>query len=67
MAKVRVYELAKELGIEPRVLMIKLQGIGEFARSASSTIEPGVIRKLKAVLAQGRHSIRRALQATGPG
>ncbi|MGZ4593254.1 MAG: translation initiation factor IF-2 [Actinomycetes bacterium] len=47
MAKVRVYELAKELGVESKVVMTKLQEMGEFVRSASSTVEPPVVRKLK--------------------
>ena len=47
MAKVRVYELAKELGIESKVLVAKLQDMGEFVRSASSTIEAPVIKKVK--------------------
>ena len=47
MAKVRVYELAKELGIESKAVMAKLQQIGEFVRSPSSTIEPPVVRKLR--------------------
>ncbi len=48
MAKVRVYELAKELGIESKVVMTKLQEMGEFVRSASSTVEAPVVRKLRA-------------------
>jgi translation initiation factor IF-2 len=47
VAKVRVYELAKELGVESKVVMTKLQEMGEFVRSASSTVEPPVVRKLK--------------------
>ncbi|MCV2396119.1 translation initiation factor IF-2 [Actinotalea sp. M2MS4P-6] len=47
MAKVRVYELAKELGVESKALMAKLNELGEFVRSASSTIEPPVVRKLR--------------------
>ncbi|WP_181768744.1 translation initiation factor IF-2 N-terminal domain-containing protein, partial [Streptomyces albidus (ex Kaewkla and Franco 2022)] len=46
MAKVRVYELAKELGVESKVVMAKLNELGEFVRSASSTIEAPVVRKL---------------------
>ncbi|MFI6688691.1 translation initiation factor IF-2 [Streptomyces sp. NPDC050485] len=46
MAKVRVYELAKEFGVESKVVMAKLQELGEFVRSASSTIEAPVVRKL---------------------
>ncbi|NMD46708.1 MAG: hypothetical protein GYA85_08090, partial [Propionibacterium sp.] len=46
MAKVRVYELAKELGLESKDLLKKLNDMGEFVRSASSTIEPPVVRRL---------------------
>ncbi|WP_084678265.1 translation initiation factor IF-2 [Actinopolymorpha alba] len=47
MAKVRVYELAKEFGIESKAVMARLQELGEFVRSASSTVEAPVVRKLK--------------------
>ena len=47
MAKVRVYELAKEFGVESKAVMARLQEMGEFVRSASSTIEAPVVRKLK--------------------
>ncbi|MEW2358302.1 translation initiation factor IF-2 N-terminal domain-containing protein, partial [Spirillospora sp. NPDC029432] len=46
MAKVRVYELAKEFGVESKVVMAKLNEMGEFVRSASSTIEAPVVRRL---------------------
>ncbi|MGD0560713.1 MAG: translation initiation factor IF-2 [Streptosporangiaceae bacterium] len=51
MAKVRVYELAKEFGVESKVVMTKLQEMGEFVRSASSTVEAPVVRRLKEALA----------------
>ena len=47
MAKVRVYELAKELGLESKVLLAKIQDLGEFVKSASSTLEPPVVRKMR--------------------
>ena len=47
MAKVRVYELAKELGVESKTLLTYLKDKGEFVRSASSTIEPPVVRTIK--------------------
>ncbi|MEU2427676.1 translation initiation factor IF-2 [Streptomyces sp. NPDC007851] len=53
MAKVRVYELAKEFGVESKVVMAKLQELGEFVRSASSTIEAPVVRKLTDALQGG--------------
>jgi translation initiation factor IF-2 len=47
VAKVRVYELAKELGVESKMLLAHLKEQGEFVRSASSTIEPPVVRKIR--------------------
>jgi len=44
---VRVYELAKELGLESKEVLQTLKDMGEFVRSASSTIEAPVARKLK--------------------
>ena len=46
MAKVRVWELAKELGLESKDLLTTLKDMGEFVRSASSTLETPVVRKL---------------------
>jgi translation initiation factor IF-2 len=39
MAKLRVYELAKELGVDSKKVMVALAEVGEFVRSASSTVE----------------------------
>jgi translation initiation factor IF-2 len=47
VAKVRVHELAKELGQPSKVVLQKLQDMGEFVRSASSTIEAPVARRLR--------------------
>ena len=51
MAKVRVYELAKELGVESKTVLSLLKDMGEFVRSASSTVEAPVERRLKEKLA----------------
>src|SRR3712207_5508176 len=45
VAKVRVHELAKELGVESKVVLAKLKEMGEFVKSASSTIEPPVHKR----------------------
>ncbi len=45
MAKVRVHELAKELGVESKVVLAKLKEMGEFVKSASSTVEPPVVKR----------------------
>ena len=50
MSKVRVYELAKELGMDSKTVLAKLQDMGEFVRSASSTVEAPVARRLKEAL-----------------
>src|SRR5215470_12488944 len=53
VAKVRVYELAKEFGVESKAVMAELEKMGEFVRSASSTIEAPVVRRLKEAFAGG--------------
>ncbi|RNI23042.1 translation initiation factor IF-2 [Flexivirga caeni] len=47
MAKVRVHELAKELGMPSKDLLAYLKEQGEFVKTASSTIEAPVVRKIK--------------------
>nr|WP_248002100.1 translation initiation factor IF-2 N-terminal domain-containing protein [Streptomyces sp. RPA4-2] len=66
MAKVRVYELAKEFGVESKVVMAKLQELGEFVRSASSTIEAPVVRKLTDALQQGNGGGKPAARKAAP-
>ena len=63
MAKVRVYELAKEFGVESKAVMAKLQEMGEFVRSASSTIEAPVVRRLKEAFAGQQASAQAAQRA----
>ena len=45
--KARVHELAKELGVESKTVLAKLQEIGEYVKSASSTVEAPVARRLR--------------------
>ncbi len=66
MAKVRVYELAKEFGVESKVVVAKLQELGEFVRSASSTIEAPVVRKLTDAFQQGSGNGRSAGRPAAP-
>jgi hypothetical protein len=51
VAKVRVYELAKEFGVESQAVMDQLKEMGEFVRSASSTIEAPVVKRLREAFA----------------
>jgi translation initiation factor IF-2 len=46
VSKVRVYELAKALGVESKDIISKLEEVGEYVKSASSTVEAPVIRRL---------------------
>ena len=43
---VRVHELAKELGVPSKVILSTLQDMGEYVKSASSTVEAPVVRRL---------------------
>ncbi|MGI8536586.1 MAG: translation initiation factor IF-2 N-terminal domain-containing protein, partial [Mycobacteriales bacterium] len=45
--KARVHELAKELGMESKNVLGWLKENGEFVKSASSTVEAPVARKLR--------------------
>ncbi|WP_211253522.1 translation initiation factor IF-2 N-terminal domain-containing protein, partial [Knoellia subterranea] len=45
MAKVRVSALAKEVGVTSKVLLERLNEMGEYVKSASSTIEAPVVRR----------------------
>ena len=45
--KLRVHELAKELGVTSKELLATLKEQGEFVKTASSTIQPPVIRKMR--------------------
>lgn len=47
--KLRVHELAKQLGVTSKELLGTLKEQGEFVKTASSTIEPPVVKKMRAV------------------
>ena len=48
MALPRVYDVAKELGIDTKVALAKLEELGEYVKSGSSTIAPPIAKKLRA-------------------
>jgi translation initiation factor IF-2 len=48
--KARVHELAKELGVDSKTVLAKLKEMGEFVKSASSTVEAPVARRLRGAL-----------------
>ncbi|NMH92915.1 translation initiation factor IF-2, partial [Pseudonocardia bannensis] len=51
--KARVHELAKELGVSSKQVLSKLQDLGEYVKSPSSTVEAPVARKLREAMAGG--------------
>ncbi|MHB1063372.1 MAG: translation initiation factor IF-2 [Georgenia sp.] len=68
MAKVRVHELAKELGVDSKTVLAKLREQGEFVKSASSTIEAPVIRRLREAFpaAEAAGSAKKSAPAAKP-
>jgi len=50
VANPRVHEIANELGIDSKIALAKLTEMGEFVKSASSSIAPPVARRLKKAL-----------------
>jgi len=50
VANPRVHEVAAELGIDSKIALDKLKDMGEFVKSASSSIAPPVARRLKQAL-----------------
>ncbi|HVV09546.1 translation initiation factor IF-2 [Amycolatopsis sp.] len=51
--KARVHELAKELGVTSKEVLAKLKEQGEFVKSASSTVEAPVARRLRDAFTAG--------------
>ncbi|GGB86685.1 translation initiation factor IF-2 [Knoellia flava] len=61
MAKVRVSALAKEVGVTSKVLLERLNDMGEYVKSASSTIEAPVVRRY-----QEKFPVEKAAPAEAP-
>ncbi|MGB8210419.1 MAG: translation initiation factor IF-2 N-terminal domain-containing protein, partial [Mycobacterium sp.] len=52
--KARVHELAKELGVTSKEVLARLGEQGEFVKSASSTVEAPVARRLRESFGGGK-------------
>ncbi|MCV7370275.1 translation initiation factor IF-2 N-terminal domain-containing protein, partial [Mycolicibacterium duvalii] len=52
--KARVHELAKELGVTSKEVLVRLSEQGEFVKSASSTVEAPVARRLRESFGGGK-------------
>jgi hypothetical protein len=55
--KVRVHELAKELGVTSKEILVACSNYGEFVKSSSSTVEAPLARRLRADLGGRTNSI----------
>ena len=53
MAKPRVHEIAKELGVSSKDLIAKLNELGEYVKGASSALEAPVVRKAREAFPAG--------------
>src|SRR3954453_11281749 len=64
--KPRVHELAKELGVDSKTVLAKLTEMGEYVKSASSTIEAPVARRLREVFVPSSSPAAPAVLAGDP-
>lgn len=58
--KARVHELAKELGVTSKEVLARLNDQGEFVKSASSTVEAPVARRLRESFGGGKPAAEKA-------
>ncbi|WP_083409336.1 translation initiation factor IF-2 [Mycolicibacterium rutilum] len=61
--KARVHELAKELGVTSKEVLARLSEQGEFVKSASSTVEAPVARRLRESFGGGKAAPEKAKSA----
>ncbi len=61
--KARVHELAKELGVTSKEVLARLNDQGEFVKSASSTVEAPVARRLRESFGGGKAAAKAPAKA----
>ncbi|MGV0730481.1 translation initiation factor IF-2 N-terminal domain-containing protein, partial [Mycolicibacter sinensis] len=66
MAKARVHELAKQLGVTSKEVLARLSEQGEFVKSASSTVEAPVARRLRESFGGGKAAAKSEEPAKAP-
>ncbi|WP_156665405.1 translation initiation factor IF-2 N-terminal domain-containing protein, partial [Rhodococcus phenolicus] len=64
--KPRVHELAKELDVTSKVVLERLKELGEFVKSASSTVEAPVARRLRESFGKATSEGSSAAPTPGP-
>ncbi|RTR20290.1 translation initiation factor IF-2 [Deinococcus radiophilus] len=66
MSKIRIYTIAKELGIENAEMLSILDDLGIEYKSVSSTIEEDTVELIKGIVAEGRGSAPAVAQTDQP-
>lgn len=66
MAKPRVHEVAAELGLDSREVLSMLRELGERAKSPSHTMQPPVVRRVRALAAERYPQLRKRLSGKNP-
>ena len=66
MAQPRVHEFAKEVGVPSKEVIAKLKEMGEFVKSSSSTLNPMVLKKLRAAYPAKQSAPAAEAKATKP-
>ncbi len=66
MAKVRIYELARELGLESKAVLEQAQALGVAAKTASSSIEASDSELIKLAVTEARAATPGALTEAEP-
>ncbi|WP_174561882.1 translation initiation factor IF-2 N-terminal domain-containing protein, partial [Rhodococcus triatomae] len=64
--KARVHELAKELGVTSKELLATLKEQGEFVKSASSTVEAPVARRLRESFSTDKPAAEKSTESARP-
>ena len=64
----RVYDIAKELGIDTNEALAKLKELGEYVKGGSSTVTPPVAKKLREAYpnAKPKPEVKKAAPAPAP-
>jgi translation initiation factor IF-2 len=62
--KARVHELAKQFGVTSKEVLAKLGELGEFVKSASSTVEAPVARKLGTIFGAAEKPVKVTAKGT---
>ena len=61
MQKIRIYELAKKLGVQNKIILIELSKLGIGGKTHSSNLEPEVASKIEEILLKRMGAAQKSL------